>query len=695
MKHGVRGRRLAAIAGAIALFCVGVPAGHAALGVAGIAVSSDDPTTGDLSVALADSADPVRLGDEFDYTATIRNLGPPEAARVKLQVSLPDGLQLVSITGARRCDSDGALLCTLQVLPHDAAVPVVFRVRAIARGTFTTVVTASPPWPDRDTGNNTASESTRVESPARLEIVEKITNDDGGTASPGDFSLRVDGTNADPSAFAGSEQGTVVGLDPGPYAVALAAAPAGYDSVLSLECAGTIAPGETKVCTIASNDRPAHLKVAEHVVNDDGAKRAASSFALGVVNASARPASFAGSEDGTDVTVAAGAYSVTAATVLGYQTTLGADCAGTIAPGESRTCTVTSDDVLPLGLSLSADAGTVTTGSRVGYSATLSNRNGQAAVARSVSVHLPDGFAYRPGSSSGLTTADPQVDGRTLSWSGSFEVAGHGSASLHFAATAPAVPGSYAATASGSVDAPFTVASDPSGAAVTVRPEQQPAPTGTPTQPPPAPAHTTTPDPPPTTDPTALPPPVFQQSADLEPVAGTVLVRLPGTTDFVRLTSPEQAPIGTEVDATAGRMGLSTVDGAGTRFHAEFSEGCFKLDKQLANGVTVLRLTGGDFRSCKATTRALASADKKPKKRPKRLRSQRSVRHLWGSGKGRFQTRGRYLAATVHGTTWFTEDRCDASRAYVQEGVVAVRDLVLRKTVRVSAGQSYVARPRR
>jgi hypothetical protein len=198
-----------------------------------------------------------------------------------------------------------------------------------------------------------------------------------------------------------------------------------------------------------------------------------------------------------------------------------------------------------------------------------------------------------------------------------------------------------------------------------------------------------------TAPPSAPPPPVFQQSADAEPVAGSVLVRLPGTADFVPLTAAAQVPIGAELDATDGRVALSTVDGAGAAFRAEFSEGRFKVAKQQADGVTVLRLTGGDFASCKAPKRTLASADKKKKPKRPRAKSTTSIRHLWGSGKGRFQTRGRYVAATVHGTTWFTEDRCDASRVYVQEGLVAVRDLVKRKTIAVPAGKSYVARPRR
>jgi hypothetical protein len=172
-------------------------------------------------------------------------------------------------------------------------------------------------------------------------------------------------------------------------------------------------------------------------------------------------------------------------------------------------------------------------------------------------------------------------------------------------------------------------------------------------------------------------------------------VRLPGTTQFVPLTAAIQAPMGTEIDASGGKLNVVTADPGGTQFHANFSEGRFKVARQLANGTTELRLTGGNFRSCGKATRALASADKKKPKQPKRKRSRKLVRHLWGSGKGKFQTRGRYLAATVHGTTWLTQDRCDSSRAFVQEGVVAVRDLVKRKTVSVSAGHAYVARPRR
>ena len=45
---------------------------------------------------------------------------------------------------------------------------------------------------------------------------------------------------------------------------------------------------------------------------------------------------------------------------------------------------------------------------------------------------------------------------------------------------------------------------------------------------------------------------------------------------------------------------------------------------------------------CSSRARA---AQKKPKSRK-----------LWGDGKGKFRTKGRYAAATVRGTRWLTQD---------------------------------------
>ena len=70
------------------------------------------------------------------------------------------------------------------------------------------------------------------------------------------------------------------------------------------------------------------------------------------------------------------------------------------------------------------------------------------------------------------------------------------------------------------------------------------------------------------------------------------------------------------------------------------------------------------------------------------------MRRLWGRGKGSFRTRGRRAVATVRGTTWIVSDRCEGTLTSVKEGVVAVRDLVRRKTVIVRGGKRYLARKR-
>jgi ferric-dicitrate binding protein FerR (iron transport regulator) len=66
---------------------------------------------------------------------------------------------------------------------------------------------------------------------------------------------------------------------------------------------------------------------------------------------------------------------------------------------------------------------------------------------------------------------------------------------------------------------------------------------------------------------------------------------------------------------------------------------------------------------------------------------------VWGSDRnGRFRTRGSNSVATVRGTKWYVEDRCDGTYTKVTSGEVVVRDLVKRKTVVVKAGRSYLAR---
>lgn len=165
-------------------------------------------------------------------------------------------------------------------------------------------------------------------------------------------------------------------------------------------------------------------------------------------------------------------------------------------------------------------------------------------------------------------------------------------------------------------------------------------------------------------------------TANAAVVRGVVLVRTPGSTGFTRLAEDRQIPVGSTLDTRRGRVGLTTAAGRGASQRAEFYEGIFQLI-QTAGGrpVTELRLTG-PLAACAGRASA----------------ARRSGRHVWGSGRGRFRTRGRHSAATVRGTIWLVEDRCDGTTVTrVARGVVSVFDFVTRRTVSVRAGRSYVA----
>jgi len=99
-------------------------------------------------------------------------------------------------------------------------------------------------------------------------------------------------------------------------------------------------------------------------------------------------------------------------------------------------------------------------------------------------------------------------------------------------------------------------------------------------------------------------------------------------------------------------------------------------------GVVQISLTGANFSS---SSRHLSAVDAKVKPKPKK-----PVRRLWGSGKGKFKTKGKYASATVLGTIWLVADYSDHTLVTVKRGIVSVQDFVNKKTVLVKAGHSVI-----
>lgn len=186
-----------------------------------------------------------------------------------------------------------------------------------------------------------------------------------------------------------------------------------------------------------------------------------------------------------------------------------------------------------------------------------------------------------------------------------------------------------------------------------------------------------------------LGPPEFGSTVNVQLVSGTVRVRVPGSRRFRVLKAGEQVPIGSVVDTTDGRVRLTSAKyrvGSETQT-ADFYAGVFRV-RQPPSGRprTVLKLVDELGRQRLGPVE-VARASRRRKGRRRRGRKN----GLWGSGSGNFVSRGRHGSATVRGTIWFAQDRLDGTFFKVRKDTVLVRDFTRRRTIRLRAGQSYLA----
>src|SRR5207249_697857 len=124
--------------------------------------------------------------------------------------------------------------------------------------------------------------------------------------------------------------------------------PPGYASSFSAGCTGSIGVGETKTCTVTNDDIAPRLIVIKHVVNDNGGTAEAASFTMSVAGGGASPASFPGEDSpGTTASPVPGSHPVSECGPAGYTSSFSAGCTGSIGIGETKTCTVTNNDIAP------------------------------------------------------------------------------------------------------------------------------------------------------------------------------------------------------------------------------------------------------------------------------------------------------------------------------------------------------------
>jgi hypothetical protein len=90
---------------------------------------------------------------------------------------------------------------------------------------------------------------------AHLIVVKHVVNDEGGTATASQFTMKINGVNVPAgNTFPGSEAGTNRVVDPGTYNVT-ETGPPNYEASFSAACSASITAGPTKTCTVTNNDR--------------------------------------------------------------------------------------------------------------------------------------------------------------------------------------------------------------------------------------------------------------------------------------------------------------------------------------------------------------------------------------------------------------------------------------------------------
>jgi len=209
-------------------------------------------------------------------------------------------------------------------------------------------------------GENGSCSITNTSKPALLTLVKTVVNAYGSTASSSDWTLTASGPST-ASGTSGSVPVTAAQVKSGMYALS-ESGPSGF-TASAWTCTGTgviavvttesgassvnLANGANATCTVTNTAQQPHLTIIKHMVNLSATTPwVASDFTLTVTASGPSQTAVVGSESGTTITLNVGSFNVTEganAGPLGYVATY-SGCSGSVAPGETKTCTVTNTE---------------------------------------------------------------------------------------------------------------------------------------------------------------------------------------------------------------------------------------------------------------------------------------------------------------------------------------------------------------
>jgi uncharacterized repeat protein (TIGR01451 family) len=130
----------------------------------------DEIRRADVSLAIADSPDPVLAGQDLTYTLTAANSGPEAATGVTVTDTLPAGATFVS--AAPGCTGTTTVSCSLGSIDSGSSAAATIKVRPTSSGTLTNQATVSSNETDPNPANNTATATTTVNPAADLAVTQ-------------------------------------------------------------------------------------------------------------------------------------------------------------------------------------------------------------------------------------------------------------------------------------------------------------------------------------------------------------------------------------------------------------------------------------------------------------------------------------------------------------------------------------------
>jgi hypothetical protein len=197
---------------------------------------------------------------------------------------------------------------------------------------------------------------TNNDQSAKLTLVKEVTNNNGGTAGAGAWTLTATGSTTI-TGISGTAAVTSAPVSAGTYTLS-ESGPGGYTpsnwvcvggSYTSGTQALVLGNGESATCTINNDDQAASLTLVKTVTNDNGGTALDTDWTLSAVSGSTTVLSGAGGATGS---VAAGTYTLSESTgPSGYTAGTWSCTAGTLTGsslvlgiGVSATCTINNDD---------------------------------------------------------------------------------------------------------------------------------------------------------------------------------------------------------------------------------------------------------------------------------------------------------------------------------------------------------------